>query len=205
MQERPALDKRLDSETFRDFYWLKAELLEFCRKNGIPSSGGKIELSERIARFLETGEIAPSALKQKRAAAGKPGKDTPNAITEDAPIENGFVCTQRHRAFFAERLGKGFTFNAAFQGWLKSNPGKTYRDAIAAYRRILAERKETRPAIGRQFEYNAYIRDFFADNPGRSLSDATRCWRRKKSTGGHNRYEKSDLQALRPGQEEKPC
>lgn len=46
MDKRPVLDNNLDSKTFRDFYYLKEELLNFCRKNGLPVSGGKIELTD---------------------------------------------------------------------------------------------------------------------------------------------------------------
>lgn len=31
MQERPALNKQLNSTTFRNFYWLKEELVEFTK------------------------------------------------------------------------------------------------------------------------------------------------------------------------------
>ena len=63
MSERPALDRNLDSKTFRDYYYLKEELVNFCRENGIPVSGGKIELTDRIAYFLDTGKVlsAPAA------------------------------------------------------------------------------------------------------------------------------------------------
>ena len=54
--ERPNLDKELDGKTFRSFYYLKEELTDFCRKNGLPATGGKIELTDRIACFLDTGE-----------------------------------------------------------------------------------------------------------------------------------------------------
>ena len=57
MTERPVLDKNLDSKTFRDFYYLKEELVDFCRKNGLPVSGGKLQITDRIACFLDTGEI----------------------------------------------------------------------------------------------------------------------------------------------------
>ena len=43
---------------------------------------------------------------------------------------------EKHRAFFREAIGTGFSFNVAFQKWLKSNTGKTYREAIDAYGRI---------------------------------------------------------------------
>ena len=53
--ERPVLSKQLDSETFRSFYYLKEELVYFCRDNGLPCSGGKIDLTDRIAHYLDTG------------------------------------------------------------------------------------------------------------------------------------------------------
>lgn len=196
MAERPNLDRNLDSKTFCDFYYLKEELADFCRKNGLPTSGGKTELTDRIAYFLDTGEIPSKSLAKKRAAA-------PLEIHADTKIESDFVCSEKHRAFFKKQIGSGFSFNVAFQKWLKSNAGKTYREAVAAYYQILENRKKERPEIGKQFEYNTYIRDFFADNPGKSLEEAIRCWKYKKQLRGHNRYEKSDLIALdRKGMED---
>lgn len=32
MSERPKLDKNLDGKTFREFYYLKEELVDFCRR-----------------------------------------------------------------------------------------------------------------------------------------------------------------------------
>lgn len=187
----PALARRLDSGTFRDYYYLKEELTAFCRENGLPVSGGKAELTERIAAFLETGQIPP--VTKERPAKGK----RPDAeITPDSVIEPDLVCSERHRAFFKAHIGRGFSFCVAFQKWLKANSGKTYRDAIDAYRAIMAGKKKGRTEIGRQFEYNAYIRDFFAENAGRTLADAIRCWKYKKSLPGLNRYERSDLSAL---------
>ena len=191
MSDRPLLTKELDSHSFREYYYLKEELVEFCRGNGIPASGGKQELTERIAVFLDTGKIeAP----KKSCRRIKP--DTPADITRADLIEENFVCSEKHRAFFKREIGTGFSFNVSFQKWLKENPGRTYDDAIAAYHRILEEKKQGVSEIGSQFEYNTYIRDFFAANEGRSLKDAIRCWKYKKSLKGHNRYEPSDLRAL---------
>ena len=67
MNDRPVLDRNLDSKTFRDYYYLKEELVSFCRENGIPVSGGKIEITDRIAYFLDTGKVlsAPMATKKQ--------------------------------------------------------------------------------------------------------------------------------------------
>ena len=189
MSERPQLSKELDANTFLSFYYLKEELVDFCRENGLPSSGGKAELTDRIAVFLETGKILKASSKRKTAS-------TVGIITEDTIIEPDIVCSEKHRAFFTEKIGKGFSFNVLFQKWLKSNAGKTYKDAVDAYYRILEEKKKGKATIDKQFEYNTYIRDFFEDNEGKSLEHAIICWKYKKSLKGHNRYEKSDLEAL---------
>lgn len=55
--ERPILSKQLDSKTFRSFYYLKEELVSFCRENKLPTTGGKITITNRIAHYLDTGEI----------------------------------------------------------------------------------------------------------------------------------------------------
>ncbi|WP_026665213.1 DUF6434 domain-containing protein [Butyrivibrio sp. FC2001] len=189
MSERPELSIDLDGNTFRNYYYLKEELVDFCRKNGLPTVGGKIELTERIVCFLDTGKVIKPVSKVKRTA-------DVGEISEDTLIESGFVCSEKHRAFFKEKIGNSFSFNVLFQRWLKENAGKTYKDAIAAYFQILEEKKNGKTKIDKQFEYNTYIRDFFYDNKGRSLDEAIKCWKYKKSLAGHNRYDRSDLVAL---------
>lgn len=189
MNERPDLNKELDGKTFRNFYYLKEELVSFCRENNLPVSGGKIELTDRIACFLDTGKVLEASAKRKTTT-------NIGTITEDTEIEPNIVCSEKHRAFFVEKIGKSFSFNVVFQKWLKSNPGKTYGDAVKAYYQILEEKKKGKAPIDKQFEYNTYIRDFFKDNHGKSLEEAITCWKYKKSLQGHNRYERSDLAAL---------
>jgi dTDP-glucose pyrophosphorylase len=189
MNERPKLDKQLSGEKFSSFYYLKEELVDFCRENKLPTSGGKIEITERIACFLDTGEVLAVSAKTK-----KPSNVA--SILDTQKIEPNFVCTEMHREFFKERIGKSFSFNVAFQKWLKENAGKTYSEAITAYYDILEEKKKGKTTIDKQFEYNTYIRDFFANNTGKSLEEAIQCWKYKKSLQGHNRYESSDLSVL---------
>lgn len=188
--ERPVLNRNLDGKTFRNFYFLKEELVNFCRENGLPTSGGKLELADRIAYFLDTGEIVPASRNKKTSPKI-------SDVDLNTKIEPDFVCTEKHRAFFKEHIGATFSFNVAFQKWLKRNTGKTYREAIVAYYQILEEKKNGKTTIDSQFEYNAYVRDFFADNQGKSLDDAIKCWKYKKQIQGHNRYERSDLVALK--------
>lgn len=190
MSERPPLEITLDESTFRDYYYLKEELTDFCKTVGLPTSGGKLELTQRIAHYLKTGEILPQESKTRNTS---PQAQT---LTESSLIEENFVSSEIKRAFFKEKIGNTFSFNVPFQKWLKANAGKTYAQAIKAYYTILEEKKTAEKVIDKQFEYNTYIRDFFKDNKDKSLNDAIICWKYKKSLSGHNRYESSDLIAL---------
>lgn len=191
MENRPQLSSDLDSETFRQYYYLKEELVCFCRKNCLQTTGSKAELTERISTFLSTGQSITLIKKNAKAKA-----KALQVITLDTAIESNFVCSERHRIFFKEQIGNKFTFTVPFQKWLKTNAGKTYREAIDAYYTIVDQKKTEKQAIDGQFEYNTYIRDFFADNKGKSLQDAIKCWYYKKGLQGHNCYESSDLIAL---------
>jgi hypothetical protein len=186
---RPKLDVNLDSKTFKEYYYLKEELIDFCRSNGLQTTGGKIELTERISKFLDTGERSVKTHDSRK-------KQIIDEITLDSIIEDNFVCSEKHREFYKKQIGKSFSFNVLFQKWLKSNTGKTYKDSIEAYYQILEDKKKNKTTIDKQFEYNTYIRDFFEDNKDKSLDQAIKCWKYKKSQKGHNKYERSDLVVL---------
>jgi DNA gyrase inhibitor GyrI len=190
VNKRPELTRGLHSQRFREYYYLKSELMEFCRKEQLSTSGSKAELTDRIEAYLQTGE---------RIATTKPRIGKLSICSEmslASIIEKNFRCSERHRDFFKRVIGGSFKFNVEFQNWLKTNTGKTYADAVSAYKEIVERKKTTTTEIGRQFEYNAYIRAFFEANKGRTLVQAITCWKHKKSLPGHNRYEPSDLEVL---------
>lgn len=189
MSERPVLDNNLDSKTFKEYYYLKEELIDFCRKNDLQTTGGKLELTERIANFLDTGKRTYKIHTTRK-------NKIIDEITPDTKIEENFVCSEHHREFYKEQIGKSFSFNVEFQKWLKNNAGKTYQNSIDAYYQILENKKNHKTTIDKQFEYNTYIRDFFNDNKDKSLEQAIKCWKYKKGLKGHNRYEKDDLKIL---------
>ena len=87
MPARPDLSKEIDSKTFRSFYYLKEELVVFCRENGLSTSESKIELTDRIAHFLDTGEVKRKVVQCKNANVGN--------ITIDTKIEENFVCSEK--------------------------------------------------------------------------------------------------------------
>ena len=197
------LNKELSSAEFKEYYFLKEELKEFCRNEGLKISGSKNQLEKRIIYYLDTGKslddsnsiekddkpIRPNFQKSDKTKAS-----ISKEIRLDSILGENFKCSEDKREFFEKEIGKGFKFKVQFQKWLKANPNKTYQDAINAYYEIQNSKEKTK--IDKQFQYNQYIRDFFKDNDDKTLEDAIKCWNYKKSLKGHNRYENSDLDAL---------
>ena len=182
------LTRDLKPEEFSEYYFLKEDLKDFCRAEGLKVSGSKEDLEKRIVHYLGTGErLTEPTITQNPTL-------TLTEITLDSVLGENFKCGEDKREFFEKQIGSGFKFKVKFQKWLKANPEKTYRDAIDAYFEIQNSSEKTE--IGKQFQYNQYIRDFFENNEDKSLDDAIKCWKYKKSLKGHNKYEDSDLKVL---------
>lgn len=193
MSERPGLTKELGYDTFLQYYYLKEELIAFCKENGVSTAGGKQDITKRIEHFLKTGEkLAGRVVKRKSADI------VYSELSLDSMIEENFICSEKHRIFFKEIIGTTFSFNVTFQNYLKNSAGKTYSDAVNEWYKIQDEKKinKGKSKIESQFEYNTYIRDFFKDNSDKTLKDAIRCWKFKKELAGHNKYERQDLSIL---------
>ena len=197
MDKRPDLDKNIALKDFREFYWLKEELLAFCRIEGLHQSGGKLAVTERIDHYLRTGEKLLPA--RKPATTGKSGFDWQTAeLTTATIITDNYRNTRNVRKFFEEQIGKRFRFNVKFMNWMKSNAGKTLHEAVAAWLEIEQEKKSGKlpKEIPPQLEYNRYLRDFLADNPGKSRDIGIRLWKIKKKMRGDNIYRKTDFKLL---------
>ena len=193
MKLRPQLTKNLTSDDFKEYYFLKEELKDFCRQEGLKVGGSKSELEKRIIHYLDTGKSLNNGRIKFKTNLSK-NTSSNKKITLNSIIGENFKCSEDKREFFEKEIGKSFKFKVKFQKWLKSNPNKTYQDAINAYHTIQKSNKKTE--IDKQFQYNKYIRDFFENNEGKSLNDAIKCWNYKKNLKGHNNYEASDLDIL---------
>ncbi len=196
MEKRPYLNKEISIKDFRDFYWLKKELIEFCRDEGLKTSGGKIEISLRIENYLTTGL---KELKQEKTKTKSNFNWKNEKLSLETIITDNYKNTQNVRAFFKNQIGKKFKFNVEFMDWMKTNSGKTLEDAIREWKRIKSEnKKRTEPAkIAPQFEYNTYLRDFLMDNPNSKREIGIKLWNIKKTLRGNNKYEKADLKLLK--------
>ena len=191
--DRPNLDKNISLNDFNELYWLKQELVDFCRNIGISTSGGKIKIAERIRHYLSTGELLKTeTLKIKPTSKFNWDKEK---LTRETIITDNYKNGENIRRFFINEIGSHFTFNVIFMKWVKENRGKTLGDAINEWNRIYNLKKEKNyvSEIDPQFEYNKYMRAFLNDNPDFSSQDAMKFWKLKRSQRGTNEYEKTDL------------
>lgn len=185
---RPPLTKSISIEDFQNYYWLKAELQTFCRENGLPASGSKIEITDCISHYLTTGKILKNSSVQKVSKASLSYKD----LSLQTIITNNHRCSEDVRAFFKEKIGTNFSFTVALQKFFKENVEKTYEDAIAFWHEENERKKDPtyKTTIGAQFEYNRFTRDFFEDpnNKGKAKADAIAAWNEMKAKPGSNVY-----------------
>ena len=189
----PILEIKTGAE-LKNWYWLKAEIVDHARALGVSPSGQKFDIIDRVAHFLDTGEKLrpkPARPAVARTSAAKDWHSMPLART--TLIDAGYRNTQNVRRFFKAEIGPRFSFNIEFMAWMKANPGKTLGDAVDEWLRIEAERKAgKRAAIPHHNQFNAYVRDYFDANSDGTMDEVRQLWRRKRNLPGHNRYEASD-------------
>ncbi len=192
--DKPILNKEISLEDFNDFYWLKEELIQFCRTMGISSTGGKIEIANRIRIYLSTGKIVKQ-VKNTHKITSK--FDWANEVlTKNTVITDSYKNGENVRNFFIQEIGSHFKFNVIFMKWMKENIGKTLGDAIIEWKRIEALKKDRNyvSEISPQFEYNRYMRAFLKDNPNLSSKEAMKFWKLKSAQRGSIEYDKKDLE-----------
>jgi hypothetical protein len=194
---RPNLDENISLQDFKDFYWLKEELVQFCKAMGIDSSRGKLDIAKRIITFLETGKIVVKDEIKKQKTSSKFNWSKEN-ISLKTVITDNYKNTENVRTFMTEHIGQHFHFTTEFMNWTKWNVGKTMAEAVEEWRRLYALKKSgnEEKEIAPQFEYNRYMKAFLADNPDKSSKDAMKYWRLKKQQRGSKEYNKSDLKLM---------
>lgn len=194
IEKRPELNGTIPLKDFTDFYWLKEELISFCKENGIGYSGGKTDIASRILHFLKTGE-KPKREKSRNLKQISKFDWNNEVLKLETTITDNYRNTENTRLFFTIEIGKHFKFNTLFMNWMKENVGKSLKDATVEWNRIAQLKKSGnyKSEIGSQFEYNIYMRDFLRDNPDLSPDDARIYWMKKRETRGIKKYNRGDL------------
>lgn len=99
------------------WYWLKEELVAFCKHLGLPYTGGKFALRDRIIYALDhDGQLLP-----KKAAAKKMSKfNWANAsLTLDTVITDNVSVVPNFRNFMQSKIGNKFSCHSDFMDWVK--------------------------------------------------------------------------------------
>src|SRR5689334_9596401 len=50
------MHKSITLETLKNYYWLRSELVSYCKKFGLSTTGVKENLLERLENYIKTGE-----------------------------------------------------------------------------------------------------------------------------------------------------
>jgi len=193
MAQRPEIDLCPDSETFRRWYYLKAELVAYAREHGLKTSGGKFEIADRIAYYLDHGE--PPEERKRIAAASKfdwhKAELTPETVITDS-YKNG----QNMRRFMQAHI-PGFKFSIPFMEWMKANVGLTLADALEAARQIEADKKAgVKQPDQPHNQYNAYTRAYFAQVPEGTQKQVRQLWALRRQQPGPYVFDIADLALL---------
>ena len=197
MTDRPEISSIQSGAEIRKWYWRKDELVTNARNLGLKTSGGKFEILERIAHFLDTGEKSSPGEVTLKPKSSFDWHSEP--LTSQTVITDSYKNTQNVRRFFKSEIGPKFTFNIAFMEWMKENTGRTLKDACEAYQAIQAQAKTPgfKTQIKSHNQFNQYTRDFLEDNPELGMADVRRVWALKiklPSENGRHVYERSDLE-----------
>ncbi|MGL5851696.1 MAG: DUF6434 domain-containing protein [Phycicoccus sp.] len=177
---RPPLAPGLPAEELLRWYWLRSELVGLARALGVPASGSKAELTDRLHRVL--GGAPPNDARPPRRAARAP---LPEPLMEASVIPPGQRSTQQLRAWFTARLGPSFRFDGHLRGFLAGSDGSaTLGDALAHWHATRALPRET-PA--EQFEYNRFTRQWWREHPGGDRAGLAAAWRAYRGTPTNER------------------
>jgi hypothetical protein len=194
-QKRPPITSIKTGTALKQWYWLKEELVNYCKIKGIRYTGGKFEILDRIADKLDgKKENSKKNIKAKSVFDWHAALLTPDTI-----ITDNYKNSQNVRRFFKKHCGENFHFSIPFMAWMKANVSKKLKDAVKEWKRLhaLAKDKKFKSLIPSHNQYNQYIRDFFADNPGKTMLEARHCWKLKRQLPlERHRYERSDLKLM---------
>lgn len=180
---------------FNRWYWLKEEMVSICKQLGLPITGRKFDLRDRIMYALDNdGKLLPHK-KEKSTSKFNWAKEE---LTPKTVLTDNVSFGQNFRKFMQKHIGNKFSFNIDFMAWAKTNPGKTLADCIEKWKQLERRKKDPnfQSKIADNNMFNQYTRDFLADNPHKTVKDARTYWLLKKqlpTKDGFIRYSRTDL------------
>ncbi len=192
---RPNIEDCSDGTEFRCWYYLKSELVDFAKVNGIPAHGGKFEIADRIEAVLNSQPL-PKAKKRHTVSKFDWANET---LSLKLPITDNIRFGPNVRGFFARQIGASFVCNSDFMDWVKSHVGSTLADAVAAWKMLEARKSdpEFQTRIRSHNQYNQFTRDILAASPDLSLAEVRLIWKEKRKLPMPMTYRPDDLKLLK--------
>jgi hypothetical protein len=175
--ERPPLSPSLDPAEFRRWYWLKQELVNFAKQEGLSATGDKPSLANRIALFLGGADpqVAEASTKAVRQTVSKRLSEP---LTSETVLGPKQASSQQLRTFFVESIGPRFSYDIHMRTFLASNETKTLGEAIAHWH---ATRQSAKPETLPQLELVRFTKAWHRAHPTGTQLQCRAAWKYYKS------------------------
>lgn len=195
-EKTPALTKSLNADVFRQHYYDKNTLLDFCNLHGISPVGLKNELNDRIDLFLRKGIVT-----RKQPVKKSDKWDSESGLHLDLTVVN-YKSDDKTREFFAKHI-KDFKFSAYIQKWLKERLKNgetfTYGDVIEEQKRFQKEKSAAKSA-GKPLKVahdSCQMNQFYSDysqEPAAQPHTRQEAWELVRDTAGDKTFARYKLQ-----------
>lgn len=192
---RPDIKVIQTGNELKRWYWLKHELVEYCKLTNLTYSGSKFDILDRISNSLDNTSEKPSKPKTLKKVTSKFDWHI-EQLSLNSIITDNYKNTQNVRRFFTKHCDSKFHFSIPLMDFMKNNVGATLQQAVNEWQRLNEQSKDKnfKSEIPEGNQYNKYVRDFFADNPTMTVEQARHFWKLKRSLPlGRHIYEKTDL------------
>lgn len=187
----------LTLEKFKQTYFYKTELMQLCRKYGLPTYGTKAELNQYLKSYLSG--ISVNEIKAKRIH--KSHKNNQKITLETKILGEGFGFNQEARKFFAKYFGvENFVFKKEMaiikrQAERNNDVEMTVRNLLEKYQEVSKHGgmiSET--AEESTYQWNNFVRDFCKNSESQKyaqkLKVASILWKKVKNSQNTKKFEK---------------
>jgi hypothetical protein len=185
------LTKNLSADVFRQHYYTKKELIDFCNSIGIPTIGLKNDLNDRIDTYLRTKKIPDVKISKNTGRS-----DSELGLALNKPVINYKSDPVTRR--FMERNVPGFTgFSALVQKWIKEQLAEgesiTYGDVVTKHKLFLSEKNSAKASglattvAHDSCQFNQFYIDYSHDSEPK-VHTAKEAWELVRDTAGAKTY-----------------
>lgn len=175
-QEQAALQESL-------YYLHVAELKKICQELGIPDSGKKAPLIERILTFIATGMLTTKT-EIPNASKAKKGVDYP--LHSDTLVLHGaYKNDLKTRNFMKTLVGEHFYFTVFGHDWIKerwmqSNP-PTYAEFAQFWQYAYQETKNKKNPLKQEWALLNFMRRYRDEFPEASNIEVMSIWKETRN------------------------